>query len=160
MLVLLAGRDDDDPLFLQIKEAEASVLEAQLGPSDYDSPGERVVRGQRLIQASGDIFLGWSSSQAGHHYYWRQFHDMKGSAEVETMSARRLGMYATVCGWTLAHAHARSSDPIAISGYLGEGSSFDRAVTQFAFTYADQNDLDYASMRSAIDDGHITATPG
>ena len=160
MLVLLAGRDDDDPLFLQIKEAEASVLEARLGPSNYDSPGERVVRGQRLIQASGDIFLGWSSSQAGHHYYWRQFHDMKGSAEVETMSARRLGLYATVCGWTLAHAHARSSDPIAISGYLGKGSSFDRAVTQFAFTYADQNDLDFASMRSAIDDGRITATPG
>ena len=160
MLALFVGRDDGDPLFLQVKEAEASVLEAHLAPSDYDVPGERVVQGQRLIQASGDIFLGWSSGDTGHHYYWRQFHDMKGSADVATMNPRRLGAYATVCGWTLAHAHARSSDPIAIAGYLGKGSSFDRALTQFAFTYADQNDLDYATMRSAIDDGRITAEDG
>ena len=157
MLALFVGRDEGDPLFLQVKEAEASVLEAHLSPSTYDSPGERVVQGQRLIQASGDIFLGWSRGDSGHHYYWRQFHDMKGSADVETMSPRRLHGYATICGWTLAHAHARSSDPIAIAGYLGKGSSFDRALTEFAFTYADQNDVDYAAMRSAIDDGRITA---
>ena len=160
MLALFVGRDDGDPLFLQVKEAEASVLEAHLAPSTYDSPGERVVQGQRLIQASGDIFLGWSSGDGGHHYYWRQFHDMKGSADVETMGPRRLSGYATICGWTLAHAHARSGDPIAIAGYLGKGSSFDRALTEFAFTYADQNDVDYAAMRSAIDDGRITAEPG
>ena len=145
---LFVGRDDGDPLFLQVKEAEASVLEAHLAPSTYDSPGERVVQGQRLIQASGDIFLGWSSSEGGHHYYWRQFHDMKGSADVETMGPQRLHGYATICGWTLAHAHARSSDPIAITGYLGKGTSFDRALAEFAFAYADQNDVDYAAMRS------------
>ena len=160
MVALFVGRDDGDPLFLQVKEAEASVLEAHLAPSTYDSPGERVVQGQRLVQASGDIFLGWSSSDGGHHYYWRQFHDMKGSADVETMGSRRLRGYANICGWTLAHAHARSGDPIAIAGYLGKGSSFDRALTEFAFTYADQNDVDYAAMRSAIDDGRITAEPG
>ena len=160
MLALFVGRDEGDPLFLQVKEAEASVLEAHLAPSTYDSPGERVVQGQRLIQASGDIFLGWSSSEGGHHYYWRQFHDMKGSADVETMGPRRLHGYATICGWTLAHAHARSSDPIAIAGYLGKGSSFDRALTEFAFTYADQNDVDYAAMSAAIDDGRITAEQG
>ena len=157
LLVLFEGRDRQDPLFLQVKEAEASVLEAHLEPSEYDTPGERVVQGQRLMQASGDIFLGWSSSQAGHHYYWRQFHDMKGSAEVETMNPRRLRDYATLCGWTLAHAHARSGDPVAITGYLGKGSNFDRALTEFAFTYADQNDLDYAAMCDAIEDGRITA---
>ena len=160
MIALFVGRDDGDPLFLQVKEAEASVLEAHLAPSTYDSPGERVVQGQRLIQASGDIFLGWSSSEGGHHYYWRQFHDMKGSADVETMGPRRLRGYANICGWTLAHAHARSGDPIAIAGYLGKGSSFDRALTEFAFTYADQNDLDYAAMSAAIDDGRITAEQG
>ena len=160
MIALFVGRDDGDPLFLQVKEAEASVLEAHLDASTYDSPGERVVQGQRLIQASGDIFLGWSSSDGGHHYYWRQFHDMKGSADVETMGPRRLRGYGTICGWTLAHAHARSGDPIAIAGYLGKGSSFDRALTEFAFTYADQNDVDYAAMRSAIDDGRIAAEPG
>ena len=160
MLALFMGRDDGDPLFLQVKEAEASVLEAHLAPSAYEVPGERVVQGQRLIQASGDIFLGWSSGETGHHYYWRQFHDMKGSADVETMNPRRLGAYATVCGWTLAHSHARSSDPIAIAGYLGKNSSFNRALTEFAFTYADQNDLDFASMRSAIDDGRITTEDG
>ncbi len=159
LLVLFEGRDGQDPLFLQIKEAGAAVLEAHLTPSSYDTPGERVVQGQRVMQASGDIFLGWSSG-GDHDYYWRQFHDMKGSADVATMSPRRLGLYATLCGWTLAHAHARSSDPIAISGYLGKGSVFDRALTEFAFTYADQNDLDFATMQAAIDDGQITAEQG
>ena len=159
MVVLFVGRDDGDPLFLQVKEAEASVLAAHLAPSRYDQPGERVVQGQRILQASGDIFLGWSASER-HHYYWRQFHDMKGSADVETMGSRRLAGYAGICGWTLAHAHARSGDPIAISGYLGKGSSFDRALTKFAFTYADQNDLDHTALCNAIDDGRITAEAG
>ncbi len=160
LLALFEGRDEQDPLFLQVKEAGASVLEAHLKPSTYDTPGERVVQGQRLIQASGDTLLGWSSSEAGHHYYWRQYHDMKGSADVETMSHRRLGVYAQICGWSLAHAHARSSDPVAISGYLGTGTVMDRALTEFAFTYADQNDLDFASMTEAIDDGRMTAEDG
>jgi len=115
MIVLFQGRDQDDPLFLQIKEAEASVLEDHLPKSTYEEHGERVVRGQRLMQASSDIFLGWDTNKdADHHYYWRQFHDMKGSADVESMNADRLGRYAAICGMTLAHAHARSGDPIAI----------------------------------------------
>jgi uncharacterized protein (DUF2252 family) len=157
LLVLLKGRDEHDPLLLQIKEAGPSVLEAHLAPSAYDAPGERVVTGQRLIQASSDVFLGWSTSDAGRHYYWRQFHDMKGSADYTTMNPRRLKAYAVMCGWTLAHAHARSGDPIAMAGYLGKGGSFDKAVTKFAFAYADQNDSDYAAFSDAIDSGRISA---
>jgi len=157
LLVLLKGRDEHDPLLLQIKEAGPSVLESHLAPSSYEDPGERVVTGQRLIQASSDVFLGWSHGPAGRHFYWRQFHDMKGSADYATMNPRRLGLYATMCGWTLAHAHARSGDPIAISGYLGTGDSFDKAITRFAFAYADQNDSDYKAISDAIDSGRITA---
>jgi uncharacterized protein (DUF2252 family) len=160
MIVLFQGRDQDDPLFLQIKEAEAAVLEDHLPKSQYEERGERVVRGQRLMQASSDIFLGWETDPDKHHYYWRQFHDMKGSADVASMGARRLGNYATVCGATLAHAHARSADAIAIAGYLGSGDTFDKAVTEFAFTYADQNDRDYAAFITAIDNGHIEAADG
>jgi uncharacterized protein (DUF2252 family) len=157
LLVLLKGRDEHDPLLLQIKQAGPSVLEAHLAPSAYDAPGERVVTGRRLIQASSDVFLGWSSSDAGHHFYWRQFHDMKGSADYTTMSPRRLTSYAHMCGWTLAHAHARSGDPIAMAGYLGKGDSFDKAITKFAFAYADQNDSDYKAFSDAIDSGQISA---
>jgi len=160
MLVLFEGRDDKDPFLLQVKEAEASVLEAHLGPSSYDTPGERVVTGRRLIQASGDLFLGWSASDAGHHYYWRQFHDMKGSADVAAQGPRRMELYAEMCGWTLAHAHARSGDPIAISGYLGTGDSFDKATTRFAEAYADQNDADYAAFQHAIRSGRIDVADG
>jgi uncharacterized protein (DUF2252 family) len=160
MIVLFQGRDEDDPLFLQIKEAEAAVFEDHLPKSQYKEHGERVVRGQRLMQASSDIFLGWETVPDKHHYYWRQFHDMKGSADVATMSARRLRNYASVCGATLAHAHARSSDAIAIAGYLGSGDTFDKAVTEFAFRYADQNDRDYAAFITAIDNGHIEAADG
>jgi uncharacterized protein (DUF2252 family) len=160
MIVLFQGRDEDDPLFLQIKEAEAAVLEDQLPKSTYEEHGERVVRGQRLMQASSDIFLGWETVPDEHHYYWRQFHDMKGSADVAKMNARRLGNYATLCGMTLAHAHARSADAIAIAGYLGSGDSFDKAVTKFAFTYADQNDRDYAAFIAAIDNGQIEVADG
>ena len=161
MVVLFQGRDMDDPLFLQIKEAESAVLEDHLPKSTYEEHGERVVRGQRLMQASSDIFLGWDTvPDKHHHYYWRQFHDMKGSADVATMNARRLGNYATLCGITLAHAHARSADAIAIAGYLGSGDSFDKAMAEFAFTYADQNDRDYAAFIAAIDSGVIEAADG
>jgi uncharacterized protein (DUF2252 family) len=136
------------------------VFEDHLPKSQYKEHGERVVRGQRLMQASSDIFLGWETVPDKHHYYWRQFHDMKGSADVATMSARRLRNYASVCGATLAHAHARSSDAIAIAGYLGSGDTFDKAVTEFAFRYADQNDRDYAAFITAIDNGHIEAADG
>ena len=160
MIVLFQGRDENDPLFLQIKEAEASVLEDHLPKSTYEEHGERVVRGQRLMQASSDIFLGWETVPDKHDFYWRQFHDMKGSADVAKMSPSRLRNYATVCGATLAHAHARSADTIAIAGYLGSGDTFDKAVTEFAFTYADQNDRDYAAFIAAIDDGNIAAADG
>ncbi len=158
--MLLEGRDDQDPLFLQIKEASDAVLEAHLPKSTYDTHGERVVQGQRLMQASGDIFLGWSEGHDRHEYYWRQYHDMKGSASVESMDPRGLRDYSRLCGWTLAHAHARSSDPIAISAYLGTSETFDRALTEFAFAYADQNDRDFAAMKVAIDEGRISAEDG
>ena len=160
MIVLFQGRDEDDPLFLQIKEAEAAVLEDHLPKSTHKEHGERVVRGQRLMQASSDIFLGWNAVPDKHHYYWRQFHDMKGSADVATMNPTRLQNYAGLCGATLAHAHARSADTIAIAGYLGSGDIFDKAVTEFAFTYADQNDRDYAAFLAAIDNGNIEAADG
>jgi uncharacterized protein (DUF2252 family) len=157
MVILLEGRDEHDPLFLQIKEAESSVLEDHLPKSAYAEHGERVVRGQRLMQASSDIFLGWETVPGPHHFYGRQFHDMKGSADPSAMNVRRMTSYAQVCGRTLAHAHARSADPIAIAGYLGSGDTFDRAVTKFAFTYADINDADYAMFMAAINSGRIEA---
>jgi len=112
------------------------------------------------MQASSDIFLGWETVPDKYHYYWRQFHDMKGSADVATMNPRRMENYATVCGTTLAHAHARSADAIAIAGYLGSSDIFDNAVTEFAITYADQNDRDYAAFIAAIDNGQIEAVDG
>ena len=161
MIVLFQGRDQDDPLFLQIKEATDAVLEDHLPKSTYKEHGERVVRGQRLMQASSDIFLGWDTNKdADHHYYWRQFHDMKGSADVESMNAERMGRYAAICGMTLAHAHARSGDPIAIAGYLGSGNVFDEALAEFGFTYADQNDRDYEAFVDAIKSGKIEAAEG
>ena len=161
MIVLFQGRDQDDPLFLQIKEATDSVLEDHLPKSQYEEHGERVVRGQRLMQASSDIFLGWdTSSTAGHHFYWRQFHDMKGSADVEAMNDERMRRYAAICGATLAHAHARSGDPIAISGYLGSGDVFDKALTEFGFNYAEQNTRDYEAFLDAIKSGRIETADG
>ena len=157
-VVLLNGRDHEEPLFLQVKEAVASVLEAHLPNSEYDHPGRRVVEGRRLIQASSDIFLGWSTGGDGHYYYWRQFHDMKGSADVAAMSRQRLVNYGRVCGWTLAHAHARSGDANTTSGYLGSGASFSRALAEFAIAYADQNEADYAAFQQAIADGRIEAS--
>ena len=120
-------------LMLQFKEATSSVLEPHLGPSPYAHHGQRVVEGQRMMQAASDIFLGWSTSSAtGRHYYWRQLRDMKGSAEVEDMTSAALRLYAGMCGWSLARAHARSGPAEAIAGYLGKGDSFDRAAVAFA----------------------------
>jgi uncharacterized protein (DUF2252 family) len=160
-IALLEGRDGDDPLFLQVKEATSSVLEAHLRKSRFRQPGERVVQGQRLMQATSDIFLGWSKGvQANRYYYWRQLRDMKGSAEVELMSARALEAYAKICGWTLARAHARSGDPVAIAAYLGGDDSFDVAITDFSERYADQSDSDYDEFTKAIRDSRIEATEG
>ena len=157
-IVLLQGRDSADPLFLQVKEATSSVLEDHLPPSQFKNPGERVVQGQRRMQAASDIFLGWSrGAQAGYHYYWRQLRDMKGSVDVESMVPVSLSFYAGICGWTLARAHARSGDAVAITAYLGQGKSFDRAICDFCERYADQNDRDFQEFTAAIDDGRLEA---
>jgi uncharacterized protein (DUF2252 family) len=160
-MVLLQGRDSADPLFLQVKEATASVLEDHLPKSRYNTPGQRVVEGQRLMQATSDIFLGWTRGvQANRYYYWRQLRDMKGSAEVELMSTVAMRFYAQICGWTLARAHARSGDPIAIAEYLGSGGAFDSAIADFSARYADQNQRDYDAFVKAIADGRIQAATG
>ncbi len=159
-VVLLLGRDADDPLFLQIKEAVPSVLQAHLPADGHDHQGHRVVAGQRLMQAAGDIFLGWTTGPAGRHFYGRQLRDMKGSADVATMGPGLLGRYAALCGRALARAHARSGDRIAIAGYLGGGDTFDRAVAAFALRYADRTRADHALLTAAITDGTLTATLG
>ncbi|WP_033219164.1 DUF2252 domain-containing protein [Kitasatospora phosalacinea] len=154
-VVLLQGRDADDPLVLQVKEAQASVLEPYAGPSRYDHHGQRVVAGQRLTQAASDIFLGWMTGPAGRHFYWRQLRDMKGSAEVGAMTTRGLRAYAALCGTALARAHARSGDRIAIAAYLGRGDSFDRAVAAFAHRYAELNTADHARLADAVASGEV-----
>jgi len=160
-MVLLQGRDSGDPLFLQVKEATASVLEDHLPKSRYNTPGQRVVEGQRLMQAASDIFLGWTRGvQANRYYYWRQLRDMKASAEVELMSPIGMTFYARMCGWTLARAHARSGDPIAITEYLGTDDTVDNAIADFSARYADQNQRDYDSFVKAIADGRIQAVTG
>ena len=160
-MVLLQGRDSADPLFLQVKEATASVLEDHLPKSRYNTPGQRVVEGQRLMQAASDIFLGWTRGvQANRYYYWRQLRDMKASALVELMSPFAMKFYAQLCGWTLARAHARSGDPIAIAEYLGTGGAFDNAIADFSDRYADQNQRDYDIFVKAIADGRIQAVTG
>jgi uncharacterized protein (DUF2252 family) len=154
-IALLLGRSTGDPLVLQFKEATTSVLEPHLGRSAYASSGERVVQGQRLMQAASDVFLGWTTADDGRHYYWRQLKDMKGSAEIAAMSPRALRDYAGMCGWSLARAHARSGDCVAIAAYLGGGSTFDEAVTAFSVSYADQNEADYAAHQQAVADGRV-----
>jgi uncharacterized protein (DUF2252 family) len=158
---LLQGRDEADPLFLQVKEATASVLEDHLGKSRYRQHGERVVHGQRMMQAASDIFLGWTKGvDVSRHYYWRQLRDMKGSAEVEAMVPVGLSFYADVCGWTLARAHARSGDPVAIAAYLGKRDQFDQAITDFSERYADQNEQDYQAFAKAVRSGRLEAVEG
>jgi uncharacterized protein (DUF2252 family) len=164
-IVLMLGRDDSDPLFLQVKEAEASVLGRFVGASKYANQGQRVVAGQRLMQAASDIFLGWQRIKAGldgrtRDFYVRQLRDWKFSVDIETMIPEGLRMYGALCGWTLARAHARSGDRIAIASYLGNSDIFDRAVTKFAAAYADQNERDYQSLVDAVASGRITAERG
>ena len=158
-IVLMLGRDDQDPLFLQIKEAQESVLEPHVGPSRFDHHGERVVQGQRLTQAASDVFLGWVTATGidgeDRDFYVRQLWDWKGSALVDVMSPRGMAAYGQVCGATLARAHARSGDRIAISAYLGRKPSFDRAITEFAEAYADQNERDYDALLDAVGAGRI-----
>jgi uncharacterized protein (DUF2252 family) len=159
-IVLLEGRDHHDPLFLQLKEATHSVLAEHLQPSPYKNHGRRVVEGQRLLQTANDIFLGWArTASTGRDYYWRQLRDWKGSVRVDDLDADLLKSYARLCAWTLARAHARSGDPIAIAGYLGSSDQFDRAVTEFAERYADQNERDYEAFLEAIRSGRLEAAP-
>jgi uncharacterized protein (DUF2252 family) len=164
-VALLLGQDGQDPLFLQLKEAEASVLEEFLGPSEFSNHGERVVTGQRLMQASSDIFLGWLHLESGfdgkpRDFYGRQLRDWKGSAEIERMTPKGLARYGRLCGWTLARAHARSGDRIAIAAYLGKGAVFDRALVEFSRAYAEQNERDYKALAAAVKSGRITAETG
>ena len=160
-MVLLQGRDTDDPLFLQVKEATRSVLENHLPKSRFNTPGQRVVEGQRMMQAASDIFLGWTKGvQDDRFYYWRQLRDMKASAVVEIMTPVGMTFYARLCGWTLARAHARSGDPVAIAAYLGPGDDIDRAIATFSTGYADQNNRDYDAFVKAVKDGRIDAVQG
>jgi hypothetical protein len=160
-IVLMLGRDENDPLFLQLKEAQASVLEPFLGPSGFANHGRRVVEGQRLTQAASDILLGWiritDLDDRPRDFYVRQLWDAKGSAVVETMNPVAMALYAQFCGRSLAKAHARSGDAIAIGSYLGRGEAFDRALASFAEAYADQNERDYGALRHAVDAGRVRA---
>ncbi len=164
-IALLLGRDGEDPLFLQLKEAEASVLEEFVAPSEFENHGERVVTGQRLMQASSDIFLGWLHVESGldgneRDFYGRQLKDWKGSAEIEQMVPKAMAAYGRLCGWTLARAHARSGDRIAIASYLGKSAAFDRAIVEFSHAYADQNERDYQALIAAVKSGRIAAETG
>jgi uncharacterized protein (DUF2252 family) len=147
---------DEDPLFLQIKQAHESVLEPYAGKSLHSLHGQRVVVGQRLMQSASDIFLGWSTGFQGRHYYVRQLRDVKVSADVEIMDAHFLRRYAQVCGWALARAHARSGDPAMIAGYIGSSQTFDEAICDFAFDYADQAERDYKAFVKAASDGRVS----
>ena len=149
---------DNDPLFLQIKQANASVLEPYAGKSVYSNHGQRVVMGQRLMQAASDMMLGWTEGKLrGRHFYVRQLRDMKMSAPVEGASAEQHMLYAELCGRTLAHAHAKSGDAVLISGYLGKSDAFDQAIGEFALAYADQNEKDHAALVAAVKAGRIKA---
>jgi uncharacterized protein (DUF2252 family) len=164
-IALMLGRDEQDPLILQLKEAEASVLEESLGASEFANHGERVVTGQRLMQATSDIFLGWVHVPTGidgqaRDFYGRQLKDWKGSAEIEQMVPQGLSIYGALCGWTLARAHARSGDRIGIASYLGNGTSFDRAILEFSKAYAEQNERDYQHLTAAVAAGKLVAETG
>jgi uncharacterized protein (DUF2252 family) len=163
-IVLMLGRDQSDPLFLQVKEAEPSVLSRFVGTSKYANQGQRVVAGQRLMQASSDIFLGWQRAEGldgqSRDYYIRQLRDWKFSLDIDAMVPSGMRMYGALCGWTLARAHACSGDRIAIAAYLGGSDVFDDAIARFAVAYADQSERDYAALTTAIDSGRIAAETG
>ena len=156
---LFAGREGQDPLVLQAKEAQASVLEPHLGASEFANHGERVVRGQRMSQATSDIFLSWQRSEdldgKEHDFYVRQLWDWKASADLSRLSENGLHAYTRACGWSLARAHARSGDRLAIAAYLGAGSVFDRAIARFSAAYADQNELDHRRLAEAVAAGEV-----
>jgi uncharacterized protein (DUF2252 family) len=162
---LFLGLDGQDPLFLQVKEADRSVLEGFAGKSEYSNHGERVVAGQHLMQASSDIFLGWrrlTNPMDGieRDYYIRQLKDWKGSAEIDAMIPEGMTAYGRMCGWTLARAHARSGDRVAIAAYMGSSDVFDRAIVDFSEAYADQNERDYAALEEAVKTGRVVAETG
>jgi uncharacterized protein (DUF2252 family) len=162
-IVLLLGRDEDDPLFLQVKEAGPSVLAPFVNGGRYKNQGRRVVEGQRLMQAASDILLGWLTNDEGldggrRDFYVRQLWDGKGSAQIEQMTPHTMGLYAQLCGGTLARAHARSGDQVAIASYLGRGERFDQAMTEFAEAYADQNERDYEAFSAAAEAGKVEVT--
>ncbi len=163
-IALFLGRDNDDPLILQIKEAKASVLEPFLGKSVFANHGERVVEGQRLMQAASDQMLGWLRTGGidgvERDFFVRQLWDSKGSALVDTMAPKTMRLYAEICGQTLARAHARSGDAVAIATYLGSSDAFDRALASFAEAYADQNERDYDALKAAADAGRIAVESG
>jgi len=163
-VILLVGRGGQDAVMLQAKEAQASVLEAYLGRSEYATHGERVVRGQRMMQAATDIFLSWQRSPdlegVERDFYVRQLWDWKASADLSRMTEHGLLTYTRACAWSLARSHARSGDRLAIAAYLGKGRSFDRAIARFASLYADQNECDHRRLREAVDAGEIEAAEG
>jgi hypothetical protein len=163
-ILLLIGRDESDPLILQVKEAQPSVLEAFTGQSEYGNHGQRVVAGQHLMQGATDPFLGWQRIKgfdgAVRDYYVRQLHDWKGSAEVEDMLVSGAELYSRICGQTLARAHARWGDRIAVATYLGKGDAFDRAIADFSAAYADQNERDYEALVEAVKSGRLLAQEG
>jgi uncharacterized protein (DUF2252 family) len=164
-IALLLGRDPNDPLFLQMKQAEASVLEEHLGPSEFDNHGQRVVTGQRRMQATTDIFLGWVHVESPldgkpRDFYGRQLKDWKGSAEIDQMIPQAMAVYGKLCGWTLARAHARTGDRVAIAAYLGSGAGFDRAILEFSNAYAEQNERDYQQLVAAVKSRTVTAQVG
>jgi uncharacterized protein (DUF2252 family) len=159
-VALFIGEADDDPLFLQVKQAEPSVYERYLGPSGRKSHGERVVMGQRQLQAASDILLGWAVGLRGNHSYLRQLQDQKGSAVVDTMALEELATWGELCAWALARGHARSGQPATIAGYLGTDNTFEHAMASFAETYADQTERDHAALVAAIKSGRVTAESG
>jgi len=160
-ILVLEGRDENDPLILQAKEATASVMEPHLQPSLHDHHGQRVVVGQQLMQGTSDIFLGWTRGPGGRDFYLRQLWDMKGSVDIATLQPPSLGFYGGICGWALARAHARTGDAVAIAAYLGTSDTFDAAIADFAETYADLNARDHAEYVAAIEAGRVsTVTDG
>jgi hypothetical protein len=160
-IALLLGRDDADPLFLQVKEAQQSVLEPYLGRGRHANHGQRVVAGQRLMQSASDIFLGWNRAVGidgvQRDFYVRQLWDWKASVELATVKPEALTLYSRICGETLARSHARAGDRVAIASYLGKSAAFDRALADFAVAYADRTERDHAALLAAIESGRLTA---